>query len=88
MKQEARKAYLSLTTAVSALAMALPAAQAQDTGAGPADVITVTAQFREQSLQEVPTAVTAFTVSDIEDAGMKSTEDFDGTRNLKYSGFH
>ncbi|MAW82022.1 MAG: TonB-dependent receptor [Parvularcula sp.] len=85
MKQEARKAYLSLTTAVSALAMALPAAQAQDTGAGPADVITVTAQFREQSLQEVPTAVTAFTVSDIEDAGMKSTEDFAAlTPNLTF----
>jgi len=40
------------------------------------DVITVTAQFREQSLQEVPSAVTAFTAQDIEDAGIRSTEDF------------
>ncbi len=85
MKQDVRKAYLRLTTAVSVFAMALPAAQAQDVGAAPADVITVTAQFREQSLQEVPTAVTAFTASDIEDAGMKSTEDFAAlTPNLTF----
>ena len=42
----------------------------------PVDTITVTAQFREQSLQEVPNAVTAFTSQDIEDAGFRSTNDF------------
>ncbi|MFN3214808.1 MAG: TonB-dependent receptor [Henriciella sp.] len=38
--------------------------------------VTVTAQFREQSLQEVPNAVTAFTAETIQDAGIRSTEDF------------
>lgn len=38
--------------------------------------VTVTAQFREQSLQDVPNAVTAFTADTIQDAGIRSTEDF------------
>ena len=38
--------------------------------------VTVTAQFRDQRLQEVPNAINAFTEQDILDAGIRSTEDF------------
>lgn len=38
--------------------------------------IVVTSQLREQSLQEVPVAVTAFSSSDITEAGIDSTQDF------------
>lgn len=38
--------------------------------------ILVTAQYREQSLQEVPAAITAFSSNDIVDAGINSTQDF------------
>jgi iron complex outermembrane receptor protein len=40
------------------------------------ETVTVTAQFREQELQDVPNSVVAFTAQDIEDAGIRSTEDF------------
>ena len=57
------------------LALALSAA-------GPAlaqqqlEEIVVTAQYREQNLQEVPVAVTAFTADEISRAGIESTQDF------------
>ena len=38
--------------------------------------VTVTAQFRNQQLQDVPNSVNAFTEQDILDAGIRSTEDF------------
>ena len=38
--------------------------------------ITVTSQMRAQSLQEVPVAVTAFSASDILEAGISSSQDF------------
>jgi iron complex outermembrane receptor protein len=38
--------------------------------------IVVTAQYREQRLQDVPVAVTAFGAEDIESAGIESTQDF------------
>lgn len=49
------------------------------------DVIVVTGQFRDQTLQSVPSAVTAFTAETIEDAGIRTTEDFIGlTPNLTF----
>ena len=38
--------------------------------------IVVTAQYREESLQEVPVAVTAFTADEVVRAGIESTQDF------------
>ena len=38
--------------------------------------IVVTAQLREQSLQEVPIAMTAYSEADIADAGIGNTQDF------------
>lgn len=81
----AGQAKIMMSVSALTMIMAGAGAFAQEAAAGPTDVITVTAQFREQSLQEVPTAVTAFTASDIEDAGMKSTEDFASlTPNLSF----
>lgn len=40
------------------------------------DTITVTARRREESLQDVPAAITAFTAADIESAGISSARDF------------
>ncbi len=39
------------------------------------DQITVTAQIREEKVQEVPVAVTAFSASQIEDAGIRTVQD-------------
>ena len=39
--------------------------------------VVVTAQKREQNIQDVPASVTAFSLKDIEDAGIKSTTDID-----------
>ena len=56
----------SLSLAV-ALGLCAPAAFAQEAAAGPAadrdslDTITVTARKREETIQDVPVAVTAFT---------------------------
>ena len=49
----------------------------QSTGAAPAtlDEITVTARRREESLQEVPLSITAFTATDIQRAGISSFGD-------------
>lgn len=40
------------------------------------DEIVVTSQYRAQGLQEVPVAVTAFSETDIADAGITNTQDF------------
>lgn len=79
MKAMIRKRNLRQSVCVAAFiaGAATPQAFAQSPQSNEVDdVITVTAQFREQSLQEVPSAVTAFTAQDIEDAGVRSTEDF------------
>ncbi|MEP5763642.1 MAG: TonB-dependent receptor [Halieaceae bacterium] len=47
-------------------------------GAGVLEEIVVTARKRAESLQDVPIAVTAFTASDIEDAGIERPQDFIG----------
>lgn len=66
---------------VTALLPSAAVAQSADT----IDEIVVTAQFRNQTLQSVPSAVTAFDAETIEDAGIKTTEDFIGlTPNLTF----
>lgn len=67
-----RHTFISVLLAgASALPLAAAPALAQDAGAEPEtrDVITVTAQRREQSLTDVPIAVTAFTGERLEQLG-------------------
>jgi iron complex outermembrane receptor protein len=64
-----------------ATVFAIPAvpALAQDApkdGAVALEEITVTARRREESIQEAPYAVTAFSAQGVEDAGIKRVEDF------------
>lgn len=70
---------------VATLAAATPwAAQAQDTGA--LEEIVVTAQRREQNLQEVPISVTAFSGDQIERANIKGAADYLAlTPNVSYT---
>lgn len=44
--------------------------------ASPIEVVVVTSQRRAEKLQDVPVAVKAFSAKQIEDAGIKSTQDF------------
>lgn len=70
---------------VTGLALSLPAADvlagtADATGGSPVssmelDTITVTAQKREEKLQEIPAAATAITMADIERAGVNNIQD-------------
>lgn len=67
--------------AMTVMGHSLPAlAQENDTSADEVsrtlETVTVTAQFRDQQLQDVPNSIVAFTAQDIEDAGIRSTEDF------------
>ncbi|MFC4726390.1 TonB-dependent receptor [Glycocaulis abyssi] len=55
---------------VSPLAFMTPAALAQETGAAPGtEIITVTARRREESLQDVPVSVTAYSGAQLEQIG-------------------
>jgi iron complex outermembrane receptor protein len=80
----------SLLAAASLAAFATPAfAQenppAADDNSGGIEEIIVTAQKREQNLQDVPVAVTAFSAATINRLGLTSTEDLAGfTPNLNY----
>ena len=73
------KQRVSLRTIGSAIMLAtvfgLPVNQAKAQGAEVEEVV-VTARRREESLQEVPDAVTAFTAANIENYGIESYEDF------------
>lgn len=51
------------------------AALAQETSSGQVEEIVVTAQRREQSLQQVPVAITALTAARLEAAGIRSADD-------------
>ncbi len=51
-------------------------ASAQDTGAGAIEEVVVTARKRDESLQDVPIAITAFTEATIERAGIERPADF------------
>ncbi|WP_323799750.1 TonB-dependent receptor [Parasphingorhabdus sp.] len=54
------------------------AAFAQDGGVSKNDdnIIVVTAQFREQNIQDIPASITAFDALTIEEAGLQETQDF------------
>lgn len=55
--------------------LALPGSQALAQGASALDEIVVTARKRDESLLDVPVALTAFSAADIEQSGMVSLED-------------
>jgi iron complex outermembrane receptor protein len=80
----------SLLAAASLAAIATPAfAQtnppAADENDGGVEEIIVTAQKREQNLQDVPVAITAFSANTISRLGLSSSEDLAGfTPNLNY----
>lgn len=68
---------MALSTMLAASAFALPdAAQAQDTPAAEEQDIVVTALRRDQALQDVPAAITAFDAQAIENAGIERPADF------------
>ena len=84
--------HLSLAIAGALMASAAPAAWAQDTAAGEPAVdeartlgaVTVTARKREETLQEVPVAVTAFTPEALDRLGVEDLGDLDAqVPNLK-----
>ncbi|MCX7173187.1 MAG: TonB-dependent receptor [Proteobacteria bacterium] len=74
-KLRSRSRSLIGVAAASLTAFPFGAALAQE-GAVPMEVIIVTAQKRSEKLQEVPVAVKAFSTKQIEDAGIKNTQDF------------
>lgn len=67
-----RKAWLRLSVGAAALGGAL--ASAGTAIAQSADIITVTSQRREQSVQDVPIAVTAFSAADLRDSSIAGVE--------------
>lgn len=74
---------LKSATALTAVTCLIPLVQAHGADATPAAVnrledIVVTAQRREEKLQDVPVSVTAFSESAIRDAGIRNTADFMG----------
>lgn len=76
--------YIAISTAVFSTAIAQETNNSEDENVDD-NTIVVTAQLREQVLQDVPTAITAFDAKAIEDAGIKTTEDFVGlTPNLTF----
>ena len=71
MKQKASRSLLSLAVAATVGAAVTPQASAQ----AMLEEVIVTAQKREQSLQDVPVAVTAFTGEMLEKSGVKDMFD-------------
>jgi len=67
--------FFSLATAAT-LSMGAPAALTQSRDGLRLEEVVVTAQRREQSLQDVPIQVAAFSGQAIQDAGISTTEDF------------
>lgn len=82
MKRHLKTSTLSLAVA---LGLSAPGAFAQDAGAAPAtgssattlDAVTVTARKREETLQDVPVAVTAFTAETIDKLNIEDIGDLD-----------
>ncbi|MDZ7782175.1 MAG: TonB-dependent receptor [Halioglobus sp.] len=63
--------------AAALIAQSAAAAQAQQAGPGPVlEEVLVTAQKREQSLQDVPLSITAFTAETIDRAGIRDFTDY------------
>lgn len=65
----------SLLTGLALTALAVPAAQAQDSGEIVLEEIIVTAQKREESLQDVPISVNAVTGEKLAEAGIVRLDD-------------
>ncbi len=65
---------LAIATAVTLLPHAT--ANAQDSGAGEFEEVVVTARKRDESLQDVPISIAAFTEATIERAGIERPADF------------
>ncbi|MFK7843190.1 MAG: TonB-dependent receptor [Sphingorhabdus sp.] len=83
---QGKTALCSSTAALLFASTAWTPLHAQESNAENDDnVIVVTAQLREQALQDVPTAITAFDAETIESAGIRTTEDFVGlTPNVTF----
>lgn len=84
---------IAVAAASPALAQSAPAQPAQGAAAQPApesnqvETLVVTAEKREQSLQDVPVAVTAFTSAKRDIEGITSIQDFvNFTPGMNYSG--
>lgn len=77
MASDRRAAYRgsSLLTGLALTALAVPAAQAQDSGEVVLEEIIVTAQKREESLQDVPISVNAVTGEKLAEAGIVRLDD-------------
>ncbi|MCA3754748.1 MAG: TonB-dependent receptor [Phenylobacterium sp.] len=72
-----KRLYFAGASAVAVVAglMAAGAAQAQDTAPNYVDEVVVTAQLREQSLQDVPIVVTSVSAQQLQDAGIRDIKD-------------
>jgi iron complex outermembrane receptor protein len=80
------RAILAAGASFAALAAAQPAF-AQDDGAALVEELVVTAEKREQSLQDIPVAVSAFTSEKRDIAGITGIQDFvNFTPGMNYSG--
>ena len=67
---------LAVSAAAAIPLVAMPGlVHAQQPGARALEEIVVTARRAEETLQEVPLSISAFTAQDIEDAGLRSVED-------------
>jgi iron complex outermembrane receptor protein len=67
----------ALAAAHGASLLAVPAAlQAAEPGAGQLEEIIVTARQREERIEDVPVSITAFTATDIRNAGIERPQDF------------
>lgn len=73
-----RFAHNTLAASVIALTTAAGSAQAQESSRGQIEEIVVTAQHRDQNLQDVPIAISAFTASDIQKNMFRDVTDFVG----------
>lgn len=67
---------ISRTTLTASIALAASLGAGDVFAQGQLEEIVVTAQYREENLQEVPVAVTAFTADEIMRAGIEATQDF------------
>ena len=85
MEQRRRPGRKAGGPAALALGVALGAAQAQQPTGESLDTVVITAQYRPQRVQDVPMAVTVFSASRIEEAGIRSPQDVaDLTPNLAF----
>lgn len=74
-----RTSFACLTAGVSALAMAAPTfAQEADASTSDLDIIVVTAQKREQNLQDVPIAISAIGSAKLDQLQISDTNDLSG----------